>query len=230
MSADLAEVTTSRLPAEFADRIHVVPNGVDTDQFAPVHKPSTNDRLRVTFVGRALPDKGPDVLLEAAHRLNRDDLEVVIARSAGFSRQAPLTSYERSLRRLAADVPHVSFEPFVDRSRVPDLLRQADVFAVSSRWRDPSPLTVGEAFATGLPLIASRIGGIPEVTGDAAVLIDPNDPQALADALAHLADDAAARERYARAARERALTHSWRESWAALRGVLESLENDRRVS
>nr|WP_274636854.1 glycosyltransferase family 4 protein [Microbacterium bovistercoris] len=224
VSADLAYVMSSRLPAaEFSNRIHVVPNGVDTEQFSPVSRPRTKERLRVIFVGRTLPDKGPDVLLEAARLLQRDDLEVAIVGSDGFAREAPLTPFERSLRRIAADVPHARFEPFVDRTRLPGLLQGADVFVAPSRWREPSGLTVGEALATGLPLIASRVGGIPEVTGSAAILIDPDDPRALADALEHFADDPAARARYGHAARAHALTHSWRESWAALRGVLEHL-------
>ncbi|WP_308220562.1 glycosyltransferase family 4 protein [Humibacter sp. RRB41] len=225
VSADLAEVMASRLPAEFIDRIHVVPNGVDTKQFSPASRVRTNERLRVMFVGRTLPEKGPHVLLEAARRLQRDDLEVLIVGSGGFAREAPLTPYERSLRRLAADIPHARFEPFVDRERLPGLLREADIFVAPSRWREPSGLTVGEALATGLPVIASRVGGIAEVTGDAAVLVDPDNPQALADALEHFADDPAARDRHARAAREHALAHSWRESWAALRETLESLED-----
>lgn len=224
VSADLADVTASRLPSEFAGRIHVVPNGVDTEQFSPATAPRGDGRLRVVFVGRTLHDKGPDVLLEAARRLHREDLEVVIVGSSGFAREAPLTSYERSLRRLAADVPHASFEPFVDRTRLPGLLRDADVFVAPSRWREPSGLTIGEALASGLPVIASRTGGIPEVTGDAAILVAPDDPQALADALAHLADDPAARESYGRQGRAHALSHSWSESWASLRAVLEAID------
>jgi len=224
VSADLADVTASRLPAEFADRIHVVPNGVDTEQFSPAIGRRTNKRLRAIFVGRALPEKGPDVLLNAARRLQRDDLEVLVVGSAGFAREAPLTPYERSLRRLAADVPHVRFEPFVDRERLPGLLREADIFVAPSRWREPSGLSVGEALATGLPVIASHVGGIPEVTGDAAVLVEPGDPVLLADALEHFANDHAARNRYACKARAHALTHSWHESWAVLRETLERIE------
>ncbi|WP_454112041.1 glycosyltransferase family 4 protein [Microbacterium aurum] len=224
VSADLADVTADRLPPMLAGRVRVVDNGVDTRQFTPPVVASPGDRLRVLFVGRTIADKGPDVLLQAALLLDRDDLEVHIVGSYGFARDAALSRYEEGLRRQAADlrVP-VVFEPFVDRALLPDLLRTADVFVAPSRWREPSGLTIGEALATGLPVIASRVGGIPEVLGDTGILVPPDNPAALAEAIAHLADDHAARARLARAARARAEARDWSHSWGQLRAVLDVL-------
>jgi glycosyltransferase involved in cell wall biosynthesis len=223
VSRSLAAQTSSRLPAELVERVRVVENGVDTTTFTP-GTAARGERLRVMFLGRAIADKGPDVVVDAAARLGRDDIEVVIVGSAGFDRAADLTPYEVSLRRRAeASRTPVTFERFVDRAGVPSLMQDADVFVVPSRWPDPSPLTVGEAMASGLAVVGSRIGGIPETLGDAGMLVAPGDPEELAAALAHLADDDSARLRLAAAARARAEERSWARSWHQLAEVLAPL-------
>lgn len=224
VSNALADITSHRLPTSLRDRIRVVENGVDTATFRPKAAPASKSGgpLRVMFLGRMIADKGADVLLDAAATLDRDDLEFVVVGSAGFDRHAPLTPYEQSLRRIASQARSmVTFERFVDRSAVPDLLRTADVFVVPSRWPDPSPLTVGEAMATGLPVIGSDIGGIPEVIGSAGIVVPPDAPRALAEAIEHLASDHTRREELGRAARARAERRSWAQTWSQLQAVLD---------
>ncbi|WP_127818530.1 glycosyltransferase family 4 protein [Microbacterium sp. CPCC 204701] len=224
VSADLAGRIASRVSRTLADRIRVVENGVDTTAFQVRTAPAGSSRLRVMFVGRIVPDKGPDVLLRAAAGLARDDYEIVIVGSQGFDAQAQLSPYERELRSLAATaaVP-VSFQPFVDRAALPALLQSADVFVAPSRWPEPSGLTVGEAMATGLPVIASDAGGIASVLGDAGLLVRPGDVPALADALGSLLDDAVLRAALGGAARRRAENRSWVRSWGQLRLVLDEM-------
>ncbi len=75
------------------------------------------------------------------------------------------------------------------RTDVPALLAAADVVAVPSRW-EGQPLIVQEALRAGRPLVASRVGGIPDLTGeDAALLIPPDDPGRLASAVLAVLDD-----------------------------------------
>jgi glycosyltransferase involved in cell wall biosynthesis len=234
VSDSLAERTRAALPGRLAERVRVVPNGVDCERFTP----TTNDesaasatrdtRLRVVFVGRMTAEKGPDVLIRAAERLGRPNLEYLLVGSQGFARDAPLSPYERELRRLADEATAASgagirFEPFVDRSALPALLRSADVLVVPSRWAEPSGLTAAEGLATGLPVIASRVGGLPDVVGSAGLLVEPDDPAALADGIAMLADDAEARRRMSQRARAHAIAHDWSWAWSNLRRVLEEL-------
>jgi len=90
------------------------------------------------------------------------------------------------------------------RRDVPALLAAADVVVVPSAW-EGQPLIVQEALRAGRPLVATRVGGIPELTGDdAALLVPPGDPAALAAAVARLLDDPEAAARLAAAARARA--------------------------
>lgn len=229
VSADLAARTAEQLPASLAARVRIVDNGVDPVRFTPAgRRPADTDHvLRVMFAGRVIADKAPDVLVRAAALLPEDRFEFTIVGSIGFDRSAPLSAYERSLRSLAEESGRrIRFEPFVDRDALPGLLREADAFVVPSRWREPSGLTLGEAMATGLPVIASRVGGIPEVVGEAGILVEPDDPEALAAALRRLVDDPAHREELGRAARARAEERDWSRSWRMLRTVLDPLLQD----
>jgi glycosyltransferase involved in cell wall biosynthesis len=176
------------------------------------------------FVGRVIPEKGPDVLIRAAGLLPAGSVEVVIVGSQGFARDAPLSPYEQELRRVAdASGAVVRFEPFVDRDHLPDLLREAEVLVVPSTWDEPSGLTAGEGMASGLPVVVSDIGGLPDVVGDPGILVPPGDPEALAEALRCLIDDPAERARRAAASRAHAVAHDWNWAWGNLRRVLEDL-------
>jgi glycosyltransferase involved in cell wall biosynthesis len=223
VSESLAARTRERLAAAVRGRVHVVGNGVDTAQFTP-GTGRLPGPVRVMFMGRVIPDKGADVLLRASAELDRADLEVMIVGRPGFAADAPLSDHERELRALAQQSGvDVRFQTFVPRVELPALLRTADVFVVPSRWPDPSPLTVGEALATGLPVVASRIGGIPEAVGDAGILVPPDDPAALAAALRGLIDDRARRAALGIAARARAEARDWAWSWRQLDAVLEAI-------
>ncbi|MGH3322018.1 MAG: glycosyltransferase family 4 protein [Streptosporangiaceae bacterium] len=91
------------------------------------------------------------------------------------------------------------------RDDVPDLLAAADVVAISSLWEGPS-MVAQEALRAGCPVVATRVGGVPETVGDAALLVPPGDAAALADAVARVLDDGDLRSRLASAARERVST------------------------
>lgn len=234
VSESLAERTRSALPTTLADRVRVVRNGIDCERFSPsasegdaesVHREAP---LRIVFVGRMIPEKGPDLLIRAAEQLGRSDLEFLLIGSHGFARDDPASPYEHELRRLAdaareASGADIRFEPFVDRTALPALLRTAHVLVVPSRWAEPSGLTAAEGLATGLPVIASRVGGLPDVVGPAGLLVDPDDPAALAEAISTLADDQRLRRRMSQRARAHALEHDWSWAWSNLRRVLEEL-------
>ena len=75
--------------------------------------------------------------------------------------------------------------------------------------------------AAGLPIVAARSGGIPELLGDAGVLFDPARPEELADAIAVLASDPGLRDRYGTAARARAVERDWAWAWRNLAEVID---------
>ena len=169
----------------------VVPNGV-----SPPEAPVTGGDL-VGTLALFEPVKGLDVLIRAAKRLGATHPEVRVALFGGGSQEA-------ALRALAAELGverRVRFEGYVPSPRA--LARMA-VFVLPS-FMENSPMALLEAMAAGVPAVATRVGGVEELTGDTVVLVAPGDPEALATAVARLLDDPERRGRQARRARERVL-------------------------
>jgi glycosyltransferase involved in cell wall biosynthesis len=135
----------------------------------------------VLAVGRLTPQKGFDLLLEAMTILgDREPAPLLVI--AGDGPQAARLAARSAA--LGSDVRFLGL-----RADIPALLAAADVVAVPSRW-EGQPLIVQEALRAGRPLVASRVGGIPSLTGeDAALLVPPGDPGRLASAVRSLLDD-----------------------------------------
>ncbi|QAY69013.1 glycosyltransferase family 4 protein [Xylanimonas protaetiae] len=212
VSRYIAERTASRLPVRLRDRVTVVGNGVDATLFRPDERVA-DETVEVVFVGRMLREKAPDVLIDALVRLNRPDIHVTLVGTVNFAPDAPLSEYERELRRAAAPLgDRVTWLPFKARADVAEILRSADVAVVPSRWPDPCPLTVLEGMASGAAMVAARSGGIPDIVADAGILVSPGDADALAQALDALATDRGLLARQRSAARVHAVAHDW--AWA----------------
>ena len=158
--------------------------------------PPPDGRPVVLAVGRLAAQKGFGVLLDAAARWR--DLEpeprLVIAGDG------PLAG-ELSARAAALGV---RAEFLGRRDDVPALLASADVFVLPSRW-EGQPLVLQEALRAGVPVVATRAGGIPALTGDeVALLVPPGDAARLAEAVRAVLRDPALAARLRAAARERA--------------------------
>ncbi len=218
----IADDLTSRLGRESAN-IAVVYNGADTERFRPRQGGPPEGVPVVLFVGRVVPEKGADLLLRAAAKISGGGRRFIVrvVGSSGFAANAPLSDYETGLRRLAQPLGEaVQFRPFVDRRQILSEYQAASIFCVPSNWDDPCPLTLAEGLACGLPTIASRRGGIPDVTRDAALLFDSSDIDVLAELLAHLIDEPQERRRWGRRARARAEEFSWDRQYVVLRSAL----------
>jgi glycosyltransferase involved in cell wall biosynthesis len=156
------------------------------------------DRPLLLAVGRLHPQKGYDVLLDAVARLQgggRADAQPLVAIAGDGPLEGELAA------RIAADALPVRL--LGRRSDVADLLAAADLCVLPSRWEARS-LTAQEALRSGTPLVATRTGGLPELLGDAAVLVPVGDAAALADAVAGVLADPARRAQLAAAGRDRA--------------------------
>jgi glycosyltransferase involved in cell wall biosynthesis len=187
-------------------RIRVIPSGVRPALFgAPDHA----DPLaglptpRVVFLGRLHVQKNVDVLLRAAALL-RLPAQVVVA-GDGPERHR-LEDLHRQLR--LGD--RITFLGFVPHDRVPALLRSADVLVMPSRYEELGTALL-EAMHCGLPIVATRTGGIPGVVGDevSGVLVAPGDVVGFAAAIDRLVGDAALRARLGEAGRARSAEYRW---------------------
>jgi glycosyltransferase involved in cell wall biosynthesis len=151
--------------------------------------------LRIGFVGTLVWHKGAHVLL-AAVRLLEQPVEVHL-----HGDTAVFPEYVARLRDAAAGLP-VTFHGGFARTRVREIFAGLDVLAVPSLWPENSPLVIHEAFLHGVPVVASRIGGIQDLVTDEVdgLLADPFSAEALHAALARLSLDADLRSRLAAAA------------------------------
>jgi glycosyltransferase involved in cell wall biosynthesis len=200
-------------------KTRVVRNGVNTDRFRPRMESKQDEFPTILFVGRIVPEKGPDLLLRAACLL-RDrghGFRVSIVGSSNFDAAVPLSRYEKDLRRLAAPLGEAaSFQHFVDREHIVEVYHRASIFCVPSNWDDPCPLTVPEAMACGLPVVASRRGGIPEQGEDAILYFSPPEVGQLAEHLASLILNPGLRQKWGVKARDRAMALSWHSQYQKL--------------
>ena len=181
-----------------ASRLRHIPHFCAVDDIEPAEAPGAG----VFFAGRLSHEKGVDVLLEAAALLPAS-VEVTIA-GDGPDRDA---LEERAVALGVTD--RVVFLGRVPGAEVHARMRRAAVVAMPSRWYENQPMTVLEAAACGRPVVATTLGGFPELIEDGVTgrLIPHDDPRALAAALRSYVDDpATAHEHGARArgvARER---------------------------
>ncbi|MFJ8476447.1 glycosyltransferase family 4 protein [Kitasatospora sp. NPDC094011] len=171
------------------------------------------DRPLVLAVGRLVPQKAFGLLLDATAELSGLDPEPLLLLAGDGPEAGPLRE------RVAAEKLPVLLLGY--RTDVPDLLAAADLVVVSSRWEARS-LVVQEAMRAGVPVVATAVGGIPELVGDAAVLVPSGDPAAIGCAVRGLLADPARRERLAAAGRQQAGT--WPDEAATVAQVLSTYD------
>jgi glycosyltransferase involved in cell wall biosynthesis len=153
---------------------------------------SPDGRPVVLAAGRLARQKGLDVLIDAAMNWrDRDPRPVTVIAGDG-----PLAA---ALRAQAAGLADGDVRLLGHRSDVPALLAAADVVVVPSRW-EARALIVQEAMHAGRPVVASRVGGIPDLTGAGALLVPPGDPAALSAAVMAVLDQPALAARLSQAA------------------------------
>jgi glycosyltransferase involved in cell wall biosynthesis len=151
--------------------------------------------LQLLQLGTIEPRKGQDITCAAMRLLKDQPVELTIVGRVG------VIEYHKQLLASCADLPQIRLLPEVDPSQTPALIAGCDAVLVPSR-DEVTPLVILEAMSAGKPVIASAIGGIPEmiVDGQTGFLFPPQDARQLADIIARLAKDLSARESVAAAA------------------------------
>jgi starch synthase len=207
-------------PAVAPDRVRVIRNGIDTRQYSPdpgvsvlEHYGIDPGRPSAVFVGRVTRQKGLPVLLRAAQRL---DPAAQLVLCAGQADTPELESEVTELvRHLQATRSGVVWVPgMLAKPEVIQILTHATVFVCPSLY-EPLGIVNLEAMACGTAVVASQVGGIPEVVADGqtGLLVPPDDPAALADAINILVRDPARATAMGQVGRERAAAEF---SWATI--------------
>jgi glycosyltransferase involved in cell wall biosynthesis len=172
-------------------RCRLLPYGIDLGRFNGARPPSPNPPgpLRLAYFGNMRPHKGARVLLDALALVPRERASLVMYGQIDSAERQQLDEWLAE-SELAGRVEHLG--P-LSPTEVPNAMAACDVVVVPSIWPETSSITGMEAMAAHRPVIASRIGGIPELIDDArnGFLVPPREPGPLADTIALLADDRA---------------------------------------
>jgi teichuronic acid biosynthesis glycosyltransferase TuaC len=168
-----------------ADKVTVIPNGIEPERFRRTDKARAREDLGLDAKARLLicvsrldPEKGIDVLIDAFSYIKEKDVQLIIA-GWGTEEENLKSQVERlGLRdriHFAGNIPH---------HELPRWLNAGDLFVISSR-NEGYPNALVEAMACGLPIVASRVGGVPEIvtSPDIGLLTEAENPQATANAI-----------------------------------------------
>lgn len=191
--ADVVVSPTAFLQAKFRDfvpaaSLRLIRPGVDAG-------PSPSDPcrgeegrpLRVSYIGQLLPQKGVHLLITAFRQLRRQGRQATLTIHGKVD---ALPAYARMLRRLASGDESIVFAGAFDHAELGGKLSASDVVVAPSVWYENGSQTVREALAAGVPVVASRIGALPELVEDGVdgLLCAPGDVSSLRDCLLRFFD------------------------------------------
>ena len=213
------------------DRMRLVPVGVDPDLFRPLPQVQRQPGRLITTASADVALKGLSYLLEAMAKLRTErDVRLTIIGK-------PRPGHSMDLIESLGLMPHIDFVSGVSDERIVELYAEAELAVVPSLYEGFS-LPAIEAMSTGICLVATDGGALPEVTGvdgDTVLQCPAGDADALAATLRRGLDDAALRERVGRAGRERVVSRwSWRHcaelTVEQYREVLEMPHNQKKLA
>ena len=170
---------------------YAVHNGTDEKLFYPPPADANRNNTVpvILYVGRLQAEKGVHILLDAI-RILQERKSQVLCKLVGshFSGGSKATSYVRSLHRSSPS--NVEFAGYRDATQIAQEYRDADVLCCPSIWLEAFGNVNIEAMACGIPVVASRVGGIPEIAAEGGILlVQPDSAVELADALQKLIED-----------------------------------------
>jgi glycosyltransferase involved in cell wall biosynthesis len=246
ISESVTEAIRKRFP-NYALRCDTVFSGVDIDAFyPPANDAFCSKRDLIVWVGRLSPEKGVHVLLDAFEKVlavrpgtrleliggpwvrSVDEINIhhdprVRKLNRFYGKESYIDLLQRRLR-MGLDTK-VSRVGVLRHEELSDRMRAAALMVMPS-LSEPFGMPVAEAMATGLPVVASRVGGLPElvVDGKTGLLVDPDDPAALAEAILRLLNDRALAQAMGKAGRLRAeQLFTWDQTVARLQSLYSEL-------
>ncbi len=155
----LAEVYTASVIDP--GRMRIIPNGIDTGRFRGIVRTEDRQRVRFSFLGRLGRHKGVQTIIEALPALADKDQVFINLVGEGESRP----QLEARVREIGWE-SSVKFWGKIDHSQIESVYRETDVLILPSVWPENQPVSIMETMAAGIPVIASRMGGIPEFVED----------------------------------------------------------------
>jgi glycosyltransferase involved in cell wall biosynthesis len=205
--------------------VHVIPLGVDGERFRPPETPRPRDPgkerpegMRLLYVGPLLGRKGVATLIEALPMMPESSIPVRLL----IVGRGPEESSLKALADRLGVANRITFAGYVEEGDLVKKYQESDLFVFPST-REGFGLVLVEAMACGLPIITTDLPPMPEVVGDAALLVPPSDPEKLARAVVRIAGDEALRTRLSQEGRRQVEErYLWR------RVALQTLEHYRK--
>ena len=199
-------------------KVSIAPCGVDLGFFSADGPAADRKRRhRILSVGRLVPRKGVDLVIQALPHLRAagfDDVELLIVGGGGDSCVLHADPEVRRLLGLAAELgvsDHVTLQGQVSRGEMPGIFRSADA-VVCAPWYEPFGIVPLEAMACGVPVVAAAVGGLRDTVLDhtTGLHVPPRDPEAIASALAMLLGNPPLRAELGQSGQQRARSrYSW---------------------
>jgi len=214
----LTEHMKGAMQALYSRDVVVVPNGINLEEDTGRQSERRNPSERILFVGRLHPVKGTRYLLGAMSIVHRDMPRTKLVLVGDGEERELLESLTDSLGLREC----VEFAGRVPHDRVQDYMNQAEVFVLPS-LSEGFPVTILEAMACGLPVVATRVGGIPDIIEDGTngYLVDAMHQEQIAEALLKLLQGEQLRKEMSDNNREGVRRYRWDAVAATLEGVYQ---------
>lgn len=167
------------------EKILFLPHGIDLNKLKNLQK-TTSDKLRFAFIANLLPAKGAHVLIKCFNEIENKDIELKIYGRV-LSYKGILGNYLKYVEKIAKN-KNIKFMGGFNNKNIAGVFAEIDILIVPSIWYEASSIVTMEAFASHVPVIASDIGGIPELIKDGVdgLLCNPSDVDALREKLEYI--------------------------------------------
>ena len=214
----LTEHMKDAMQAIYSRDIIVVPNGINLNEVAEKETEGGNPSKRVLFVGRLHPVKGVQYLLGAMKMVHQELPEAKLILVGDGEEREHLENLTDSLGIRGC----VEFAGRVPHDRVQDYMNRAEVFVLPS-LSEGFPVTILEAMACGLPVVATRVGGLPDVIEDGVngYLVKAKEPSEIAEALLKLLLDEQLWETISKTNKQKVNDYSWERVALALEKIYQ---------
>lgn len=221
----LRSLWCSEHPGVPIERTRVIHNGVDLHLFRPARR--DRNRCRIGFAGQWISDKGLHILISAWEEVRKaiPEAELWIAGGPDLWQGTHPVPEEKlvAVNKLRAKIDGLELVGVLPRERMPGFWSQVDLACFPSVWEEPFGLSALEAMACGVPVVVSDSGALPEVVGDAGVVVPRSDERALAQVLISLLLSSGTLERLGAQARSRACMFDLKRRGAELEHLIEEV-------
>ncbi len=220
---------------QLAEHVWAIHNGGEkfsqSDQTIRQELGIADDEFVLLYVGAITPEKGVHVLLEAFKKMiGRYAARLVVVGSSklwyNVNGVPSLSDYEMNLRAQSTDLP-IHFLGNLGRDKLAAVYSAADLFVCPSVWEEAFGIVNVEAMSAGLPVVASAVGGIPEIVldGHSGLLVPPNNPKKLFTAIRTLYENQNIYRKISVNSRERANLFTWQEAADSIAKVYDKVMN-----